>query len=69
MNVQQRIDYLGELADGWLDGEGLAPTQVALRRALAIAEACEAGGRRPQIAPTPEGGVSLDLVPIRTAAS
>jgi hypothetical protein len=61
----ERLSTLAELSDGWLDGDGLAPTELALAlarqvlaRLLVEAPAIE----RPKVFPTLDGGVQAEWV-------
>lgn len=50
-----RLQELSELRDGWLDGEGKAPTQAALDTADELL-------RRPMgIYPTEDGGIQIEM--------
>ena len=56
-----RLSDIAELRDGWYDGQGSAPSQQAIQRALAIVLALSPTTTElPNIFPTPEGGVSLE---------
>lgn len=57
-----RITELSRLQPGWLDGEGLPPTEQALKAAGRIATALPdpPGEERIRVYPTPAGGVQLE---------
>ncbi|MBB4912651.1 tyrosine-type recombinase/integrase [Actinophytocola algeriensis] len=56
-----RIKYLADLEDGWLDGSGLAPSSVALDKTEEILLACvDENVPRPGIYPTESGGSLLE---------
>ena len=54
--IDARLDELAALSDGWLDGEGLAPTPHAIATARAVLRLLP--GARPHLFPTPDGEVS-----------
>lgn len=60
--LDERFMELEELQKGWLDGEGIAPTTAALRRArITLAELLlRLEVPRPRLYPTPEGGVQAE---------
>lgn len=59
MTILERIQELAKLEDGWLgNGEGLAPTPVALANATALATLLEVG--KWSLYPTPAGGISVE---------
>ena len=57
-----RIEEIGRLEDGWLDGDGKAPKWAFLQRAeRAVWHIVEATGLdRPHVYPTPEGGLQAE---------
>jgi hypothetical protein len=59
--VEARLDSISGLSNGWLDGEGVTPTEgaiVAARRLIWLL--LIHGADRPRLAPTPEGGVEAE---------
>lgn len=57
----RRLDELGALDTGWLDGEGVAPGDVVLARARRVlTELLDLDVPRPRVYPTPEGGVQAE---------
>lgn len=61
--LNARLDALLDLDDGWLDGEGEAPTGLAIKSARRVLTAAiESGADRPRIYPTPDGNVSAEWV-------
>jgi hypothetical protein len=66
-----RIGVLEKVGDGWLEGEGRAPSPLALARArevLARLLATYPSLDRPKVFPTPDGGVQAEWVRGRWAA-
>ena len=61
LDVDAQIDELTMLSDGWLDGEGVAPSRVGLQwLAAKFAALYPCDLRRPHLYPTPEGGVQAE---------
>lgn len=61
LDVSVRLHVLSALADGWLDGKGLAPAKDGLRwLAQAFDDKFDAGLALPYLYPTPEGGVQAE---------
>ena len=61
LDVSVRLHVLSALADGWLDGKGLAPAKDGLRwLAQAFDDKFDAGLVLPYLYPTPEGGVQAE---------
>jgi hypothetical protein len=59
--VDARLDALSCLSEGWLDGEGVAPTPTAVSVARdLIWILLNHGATRPRVAPTPEGGIEAE---------
>jgi hypothetical protein len=60
-DVAARCEELSQLKDGWLDGEGTAPTKEGLKSFMA---AWDGAGTEamplPHIYPTPEGGIQME---------
>jgi len=54
------LDHLTSLTDGWLDGDGKAPSPVAIAVTRAICLFSEAHGLRCYSYPTPDGGVQTE---------
>lgn len=63
--MRKRIAELAQLQDGWLDGNGLAPTKPALHRAdvLALTLASVVNLPYPGIFPSEEGGIQFEWIP------
>ncbi len=60
-DVAARCEELAQLKDGWLDGEGTAPTKAGLAAfSSAWGNAETAALPLPHIYPTPEGGVQME---------
>lgn len=60
-DVATRCEELAQLKDGWLDGEGIAPSKAGLTAfATAWDNAETAALPLPHIYPTPEGGVQME---------
>lgn len=57
--IQGQVQELRELKDGWLDGEGLAPTEAAMACVLSIIDE-DALFR---VYPMLDGGLSLEMNP------
>lgn len=63
--VWDRLRSFERITDGWLEGEGRAPTQLALARAqevLARLLIDHRGVERPHVFPSPQGGVQAEWV-------
>ena len=63
--VWSRLDALNQVPDGWLDGEGAAPTAHALsiaRRVLARLLADSQSVTKPTVFPTPRGGIQAEWI-------
>lgn len=61
LDVATRIDEFKTLADGWLDGKGLAPSHAGLDwLAGAFAQSYPDDLPPPYLYPTPEGGVQAE---------
>jgi len=59
--LQERLDELESTADGWLDGQGKAPTRFALANArLALRTLLEAGAPGGRLYPQEDGGVQAE---------
>lgn len=59
--IESRLRSLSGLRMGWLDGEGVPPTQGALATARQLIWLLLVHGvDRPRLAPTPEGGVEAE---------
>jgi hypothetical protein len=61
----KRIDSLAEVPNGWLDGDGLAPSAEALARVREVLARLLADHHeipRPKVFPTPEGGLQAEWV-------
>lgn len=62
MLKQQRFDELSKLENGWLDGEGIAPNDIAINNAKQISLLLEQLTTIKQfIYPVPSGGVQLEF--------
>jgi hypothetical protein len=60
-DVVARCEELAQLRDGWLDGEGKAPTKAGLHSFLAAWNGADTEALPlPFIYPTPEGGVQME---------
>jgi hypothetical protein len=57
--LRSRLDELGQLTDGWHDGDGAAPSAAALATARDI-EQLTSPADRVVAFPTLEGGISLE---------
>jgi hypothetical protein len=58
---RERISYLAELPQGWLDDDSIAPTTVAIDQTERLLLTClDELIPRPGIFPTPEGGTQLE---------
>lgn len=55
--INDQIDRLASMNDGWLDGDGAAPSQEGLE---ALRTLLESLAPRPTLYPTPEGGVQAE---------
>jgi hypothetical protein len=58
-----RIDHLSTLEDGWIEGEGSAPSETAIVRAREILARLLVDHEwvaRPKVYPTPDGGVQAE---------
>lgn len=55
--LRARLLHLGGLQAGWLDGEGMAPSRLALRIAGRVLDQLVWRFGRPQVFPTPDGAV------------
>jgi hypothetical protein len=55
-NAQERLNELATLEDGWLDGDGKAVGHEPMSLARELVDALS---QRPNIYPTPEGGLQL----------
>lgn len=64
--IDTRLNELAALSDGWLDGEGLAPTPHAIATARAVLRLLP--GARPHLFPTPDGEVSAEWIVGRVSA-
>lgn len=64
--IDTRLDKLAAISDGWLDGEGRAPTPHAIATARAVLRLLP--GATPRLYPTPEGEVSAEWVIGRVSA-
>ena len=61
LDVDARLDKLATLPDGWLDGEGVAPSRVGLQWfAAKFAELYPCDLHLPHLYPTLEGGVQAE---------
>jgi len=61
LDVPLRLEQIGLLRDGWLDGKGLAPQKEGLRWMAKVFDAnFDADLPLPHIYPTPEGGVQAE---------
>jgi hypothetical protein len=59
--LDDRLDELAALPEGWLDGEGVPPDRVVLRRARQVlADLLNLDVPRPRVFATPEGGVQAE---------
>lgn len=57
--VEQRLDELRELEDGWLDGEGKKPDAAALDTARMVLDEIEAAQlEQPRLFPSADGGLT-----------
>jgi hypothetical protein len=60
-SLDQRFDQLASLNAGWMDGEGVPPSDAVLRRARRIlADLLSLDIPRPRVFATPEGGVQAE---------
>ncbi|MEI6604820.1 MAG: hypothetical protein WCP35_05895, partial [Verrucomicrobiota bacterium] len=61
IDVAARCEELAQLKDGWLDGEGKAPTKEGL---AAFTQAWDGASAEalplPYLYPTPEGGIQME---------
>jgi hypothetical protein len=60
-----RLRSFEQIESGWIEGEGVSPTEVALTRAkdaLARVMADDAQIERPRVYPTPNGGVQAEWI-------
>ena len=62
--IEERLEDLSGIQDGWLDGEGLALTKPALELAGNVLErlVSDLDVAMPRIYPTPEGGVQAEWI-------
>lgn len=61
LDVDAQLDKLAMLPDGWLDGEGVAPSRVGLQWfAAKFAELYPCDLHLPHLYPTLEGGVQAE---------
>ncbi len=61
LDLALRLEQLGLLQDGWLDGQGLAPQQEGLQWMAGIFDASlDAQLPLPHLYPTPEGGLQAE---------
>jgi hypothetical protein len=62
IDLDARLDELSALRDGWLDGEGTAPTRATIDRAASSIRALSAEGNAPTpyLYPTPEGEIRAE---------
>lgn len=58
--IAARIATLRTLRDGWLDGEGAAPSEPALAQAAHLARIVAVLGETPRIFPQPDGGATVE---------
>lgn len=59
--LESRLEALSKLPGGWLDGEGVTPTPVAVEAARHLVWVLlNHGVPRPRIAPTPDGGLEAE---------
>lgn len=56
--MKEQIAYLATLKDGWLDGQGRAPTEEAIKTAYALAEVIRPGAM--SIFPRLCGGIEFE---------
>jgi hypothetical protein len=61
MSKLERIEELAQLKDGWLDGEGKAPTELAINNAKSISTLLDLFVEKRWIYPTPYGGIQIEL--------
>lgn len=60
-DIAARCEELAQLKDGWLDGEGAAPTKLGLDAFLASWNSADTDALPlPHIYPTPEGGIQME---------
>jgi hypothetical protein len=60
-DVATRCEELSQLKDGWLDGEGKAPTKEGLKSFMAAWDGARTEAiPLPYIYPTPEGGIQME---------
>lgn len=60
LKVSDRLEELRNLPDGWLDGDGAAPSSEALASAERFLGFLEADVPAPVLYPTPEGGCQAE---------
>lgn len=54
IKLQERLEELREMEDGWLEGKHKAPTEAALKSAEALV-----GGLH--LVPMPDGGIQIEV--------
>ena len=62
--VWERLDSFKNVADGWLDGHGIAPSDPAIAAAREILARLlvDSDAPRPSVYPTPDGGVQAEWI-------
>lgn len=59
-SVEGRLDELGSIGDGWMDGEGVPPTREAVDAARNTLAPMEGRVPRPLITPVVDGGLEIE---------
>ena len=62
--IAARIAALRALRDGWLDGDGVVPTESALAQAAHLARVVAVLGETPRIFPQPSGGATVECAAV-----